>query len=161
MKIKLFFMMCLLALIASCSSKNTFVINKDTIDPFTIYSYPSLAVPPVYYLSAQEIIDERRFASKNRQFVQSLLFGNKIDTSMDASYKKTDAFNPRSVSQGELKFLEMAEANKSFGDIRDQVDKETLGIIKEKPGFIRKIFSSNKGEALDDSFAEYKKYNHK
>ena len=76
MNIKKILLLGLLTIISSCGNKQYFVVNKYSLDPFTIYNYPSLSLPPLYYLSSQEIADERRFLRKTNQEVKSLLYGN-------------------------------------------------------------------------------------
>ncbi|MFL1781382.1 hypothetical protein ABSA28_01105 [Candidatus Hepatincolaceae symbiont of Richtersius coronifer] len=143
-----------LILLAGCSSSQSFNVNKKTLDPFTIYTYPPLALPPIYYLSSKDLADERRFLRLNQEKVQNLL-GYKVPAKSKASA------NLNVLSEADKRFLQLANADKDLSFIKDKVDEETLGIIKKEQSFINKIFAGYKGEALDAKLTEYVKYNKK
>lgn len=136
--------------IVGCSSNQTFVSSKQTFDPFTIYSYQTLALPPIYYLSATEIADERRFSKNSSKEVEELFFGKNIGKRIE--------YNNKNVSSGEAKLLILANADKDFSNLRAKIDEESLSIVIKEASFIDKIFSNFQGEALDGKLSEYTKY---
>lgn len=140
-------LLAMLIIVASCSNSG-FIVSKKVLDPFTVYSYQPLSLPPIYYLSSQEIADERRFIKEGQKRVQSLLFDAKIGNVKKPNLDNSDA-----------KFLVLANANQDLSPIRKNLDEESLGITYKEASFIDKIFSKYKGEALDDKLSEYKKYN--
>ncbi|MCL2566566.1 MAG: DUF3035 domain-containing protein [Alphaproteobacteria bacterium] len=143
---------CLLALQACTQSG--FIVTKKALDPFTMYSYQPLSMPPIYYLSSQEIADERRFIKEGQNRVQSLLFENNMSDSLSPQRKKSIQ-----LSQGDEKFLALAGANQDLSQVRQKLDEESLGLTYRSPSFIERIFSNHQGEALDNKLSEYKKYN--
>ena len=154
--LKIFSIFVVFAIISSCS-KNSFVVNKPVLDPFTIYSYPTLALPPLYYLSSQEIADERRFIRRQNENVQSILLGNPMLLNKDNNLSSSRA----NLTEGDKKLLSLAGADKDFVNIRETVNTESVGIIKKNDNFIASIFSNNSKDKLDDRLAQYVKYNKK
>ncbi len=151
--LKNIFLLFIVVLIASCGNSG-FIVSKQVLDPFSMYSYQPLSLPPVYYLSSQEIADERRFIKEGQSRVQSLLFENQIsDSLLPKKNKKT------TLTNSDEKFLLLANANQDLSKVREKLDEESLGITYKDKNFINKIFLEYKGEALDDKFSEYKKYN--
>ena len=143
-----------LAIISSCA-KNSFVVNKPVLDPFTIYSYPTLALPPLYYLSSQEIADERRFVRKQNENVKSILLGNPMLLNKDNNVSGARS----NLTEGDKKLLSLAGADKDFVNIRETINTESVGIIKKNDNFISSIFSNNSKDKLDDRLAQYVKHN--
>ena len=142
-----------IALITACSNSG-FIVSKKVLDPFTVYSYQPLSMPPIYYLSSQEIADERRFIKEGQNRVQSLLFEAQMGDSLSPKRKRTN------LNSSDEKFLDLANANQDLSPVREKLDEESLGVTYKDPSFIDKIFSNYKGEAIDDKLSEYKKYNH-
>ncbi len=142
----------ILVLIAGCDKK-TFLVTKDVLDPFTVYSHNPLSLPPIYYLSSQEVADERRFIKEGEKRVQSLLFESQMQVVLPS--KKTSV----TFKSTDEEFLKLAQADKDLSTIRDKLDEESLGLVSKDSNFIKRIFSDYKGEGLDDKLSEYKKYN--
>ena len=153
---KVCFIFLMLIIISSCS-KNSFVVNKPVLDPFTIYSYPTLALPPLYYLSSQEIADERRFIRKQHENVKSVLLGNPMLLNKDNKLDRAES----NLTEADKKLLSLAGADKDFVNIREIVNTESVGIIKKNDNFISSIFSNNSKDSLDDRLAQYVKHNKK
>ena len=160
---KKFILLFLFIFLVSCSSRQAFVANKSTLDPFSIYSYQTLALPPIYYLSAKEISDDRRFTKDASREIENLFFSRNIG--YNYSDNNDSAFNPKKIkdklSLGEQKLLELAGANKDFKNIKEKINQESLFLVIKDPTFIEKLFSDYHGEALDDKFREYSIYNKK
>ncbi|MDR0484836.1 MAG: DUF3035 domain-containing protein [Alphaproteobacteria bacterium] len=144
-------MMAILAL-QSCTQSG-YIVTKKALDPFTVYSYQPLSMPPIYYLSSQEISDERRFIKEGQDRVQSLLFESNMGSLSPQRKRKID------LSKSDEKFLALADANQDLSQVRKMLDEESLGLTYKDPSFIERLFSDHKGEALDNKLSEYKKYN--
>jgi hypothetical protein len=140
----------------SCSSSQTFVSDKKTLDPFTIYSYQTLALPPIYYLSATEIADERRFVKNSSREIEEMFFGRNIGK-LDAKNNENIASNSKTFG-GEEKLLILTNADKDFKNLREKIDEESLSIVIKEASFINKIFANYDGEALNDKLSQYSKY---
>ena len=145
-----------MAIISSCA-KNSFVVNKPVLDPFTIYSYPTLALPPLYYLSSQAIADERTFVRKQNENVKSILLRNPMLLNKDNNVSGARS----NLTEGDKKLLSLAGADKDFVNIRETINTESVGIIKKNDNFISSIFSNNSKDKLDDRLAQYVKHNKK
>jgi hypothetical protein len=159
---KKIFMLFLCFFLIACSSRQTFVANKATLDPFSIYAYQTLALPPIYYLSAKEISDDRRFTKDASREIENLFFSRNIGSkySTESDVAKTKNFESN-FSLGEKKLLELSGANKDFKNIKEKINQESLFVVIKEPTFIKKLFSDYHGEALDDKFSEYSIYNKK
>lgn len=148
------FTLLLLLLLCACSHNKNFYLNKATYDPFTIYRYPSLSLPPIYYLTSQEIIDERRYIKDNQNVVKDSLFNLNVSIANSAKYSSD-------ITEGDKQLLVMAKANRDFKGVRTKIDEETQGTTEKDRDLVDKILAINKEEGLDDRLSEYFKYNHK
>jgi len=144
----------LLLLLSACSHNKNFYLNKKTYDPFTIYRYPSLSLPPIYYLSSQEIIDERRYIKDNQNVVQDSLFNLNVSIANSMKYSSD-------MTAGDKQLLVLARANRDFSGVRAKIDEETQGKVIKDKSLVKRIYYDNQGEGLDDKLSEYFKYNHK
>ncbi len=155
-------LLCLYFFLVACSSRQTFVANKSTLDPFSIYSYQTLSLPPIYYLSAQEISDDRRFTKNASREIENLFFSRNIGSNYSIEENSLSSkMLKNQLSSGEIKLLQLAGANKDFKNIKEKINQESLFLVIKEPTFIQKLFSDYTGEALDDKFREYSMHNKK
>ncbi len=140
--------------IVSCSNK-PFVVNKKMIDPTSVNPNPQLALPPVYYLSEEQIADERRIIRQNKKKVSQFLLGTYVEN--DATKVRPE--DTAKLTAGDLKILELTKANNSKEDIRTTLNQETLNEVQKNSGFIKKIFAAKSINALDSAKAEYLRLN--
>ncbi len=138
----------------ACSSK-TFVVNKNMIDPVSINPNPQLALPPVYYLSNEEITDERRIIRQNRRKVSQFLLGTYVET--EAKQESLDTSSR--LTEGDRQLLNLTKANNSKSNIRETLNKETSNEVEKSSGFVSKIFAKKSVNALNSNVAEYLKLN--
>lgn len=138
-------------ILQSCSSKQGFSTDKEIINPLTIYSYPNLALPPIYYISSKEIMDRRKyFLNKQKDINNSIsigMFGSNIENN--------------NLAPSDIQFLKAASSYNNYTFIRDTLNQESLYLIKKNDNFIKKIFSNDKGEALENGVTQYKNINQK
>jgi hypothetical protein len=148
------FMLVVCFFIIACSNK-PFVVNKKMIDPTSVNPNPQLALPPVYYLSEEQIADERRIIRQNNKKVSQFFLGSYVEN--DLSKVRVD--DTSKLTAGDLQILELTKAMNSKQDIRDTLNQETLNEIEKNSGFIKKIFAGKSVNALDNVRAEYLKLN--
>lgn len=147
-----------LLFIYGCSSSQTFVANKATLDPFSIYSYQTLSLPPIYFLSAKEMQDERRFAKESSRAIEDLFFNRNVGLLSNQEDSPSSNYG-KNMTSGDMKILDLTNANKDYANIREKINEESLYEVVKEPNFIEKLFKDYNGEALDDQFAEYQEYN--
>ncbi len=149
---KLIYLLLAITLVGcSTTNKQTFNTSKTSYDPFSIKNNQSLVLPPVYYLTAEEIHSERKNMQNQSDRVKAILFGETTRYIASSKVNNLDA--------ADLKFLKLTKSDSDKSSVRKKLDFEYNNLVAKDQKFIKKV--SSKDEELHDKLSEYIKVNNK